>query len=287
MKLFGGRRNGITCKLLPSTSSPSLIRSPAAIFLPLSQLPFLSLHDISHSFPPSADKFVHPRAPIQNDQDCSGPCHPYERCSPVCIHTNIIAVLIDGFADVIDDCCGYSGSEEQRKERKLGRSVSRRRMRRLVGEIIYRCNHHINHSAQPSSSVQAKDSTQQSNPNGRSTNAVDDKHNFARQFNGSNGILDGARPLQVGKIDTWLELALDDTCGVEVEHGSLIRAACNIFADGNGQVLYRRRSVVSLAIVENVGGIEVFNVELFSDVADDFVDVALDARFNTIKDLGR
>ena len=71
-----------------------------------------------------------------------------------------------------------------------------------------------------------------------------------------------------------------------MEHSSLVRAVCNILADGRGQVLDGSRSVVSFAIVKNMGGVEILDVEFFGDVTGYFIEIVLDGGFNAIEDLG-
>ena len=101
-----------------------------------------------------------------------------------------------------------------------------------------------------------------------------------------NGVLENTRPLQVRKVDPRLQLALDDSSGVEVEHGCLVGAVCDILTGGGSEVRDGCRRVVPLAVVKDVCRIEVLDVEFFGNVGDGFVEILLDGGFDALKDLG-
>ena len=146
--------------------------------------------------------------------------------------------------------------------------------------------HGVDHGAQHSVDEDTKQCAHQRNADGGRTQAVDDKHDFAGEFDAVDGILDSRWPFQIRQVDAGLQLVLDDEGGVEVEHGGFVGAVGDVFGDADGEVGDGAGGVVALAVVEDVGGVEVFDVEVFGDVADDFVDAAFDGAFDAVEDLG-
>ncbi len=48
----------------------------------------------------------------QNDQNSRGPSHSNKSGPPIRIDTNVVAMVVNGFADIVDDRCGYGGGNE-------------------------------------------------------------------------------------------------------------------------------------------------------------------------------
>ena len=72
-----------------------------------------------------------------------------------------------------------------------------------------------------------------------------------------------------------------------MEHGGLVGTVRRVLADSGCKVGNSLRSVVSLAIVKHVGRVEVLDVQVLSNVANEFVEIAFDAFFDAAEDTGR
>ena len=84
-----------------------------------SEPPFFTFLHVGQSFSPTPDEFIDPRTCGQDDQYRSSPCHANEGGAPICVDTNIVAMLVDGVGDFIDNGGGNGGGNEQREKCKL------------------------------------------------------------------------------------------------------------------------------------------------------------------------
>jgi hypothetical protein len=180
------------------------------------------------------------------------------------LKTNLVSILVD-------DVCAL---DNNRRNERAGNSNSEEREH---------SNHDVDTRCHPSSGENGRHRGDQTDEDEPDSNAVQHKHRLLQDSQRIDPLLDVGRPVEVRQrnIDAALvERALQNLGGVERVHGRHVRAPGYILADvggrdsGVGQV---GRRVVAVAVVEDVGGVEVVDSKGLRNVAGELVEFLLDA----------
>lgn len=208
---------------------------------------------------PSSTALSDPQERTKKHDRSRRPRHAEELLALVRRNADVAAVFIDRM-DRLDDDRRRDGARDA--DEQEGEDVERE----------------VEERGHPAGREHAPDRAEEGEAGQDDADHVEDEHDLRGDLDRFDRVFDLRGPVQVAQVQAGGELAFDDRRGIEVEERGAVRAVCDVFLCACGVVPL----VVPFAVVHDVRGVEVVQVEGLRNVGGDVVDQVVDVSFDAV-----